>query len=469
MRRMLITAILIQFSYGVRMIPIKSNAAIPRPSQTSYISRKDTHVVPLSGCVSVVFHAPITIGTQSFSMLVDTGSSTTAVAGASCATCGGSDPTYVPGAAAQNQHQVVTAVYGSGSWTGGTYSDEVSFAGFATTRLIFGVVDSSSTFFIKAFCQHAFNQPNTYQGILGLAYPSLAVGNTQAYPSVVGLGVFAIQMCLNSGRLWLDGFDTSYLNTSALQYTPIVQQKWYVLTLTDVSVDSTSIGSFSYGTVVVDSGTSLFVLPTAAYSALVTSLLSDPTVSPYFSRAFFDGDDPCVRHASLPDPLPAFPTIELALTGARLVLPAIQSYLIKQYGPDGTLYYCSGLEDAGSFGDFTILGYAVMNNFVVIFDRTNAQIGFAPGYFCDSNGPDTNTTDWFAGTWSDCTNCTRTRAVDCVDNHGTTVNVTLCSDLPKPATTEPCCSDTRSLPTLVIFMGLGLTMAFTALLFLLCN
>lgn len=447
------------------MIPLKVHSTvIPKPDWQSSMSAKDAHVVPLSGCVNVVFHTAITIGTQSFSVLVDTGSSTTAIAGSSCTTCGGADPVYIPGPTAQNQHRVVTAVYGSGSWTGGTYSDEVSFAGFSTTRLIFGVVDSASNFFVKAFCQHAWNKANTYQGILGLAYPSLAVGNTQAYIDSAGLQVFAIQVCLNSGRLWLDGFDDTYFNTSALQYTPIIQELWYVVSMTDVSVNSGSIGHVSYGTVLVDSGTSLFILPTLPYAALVTSLLSNPNIATYFSAGFFDNGG-CI---TLPDPIPAFPTMELTLDGARLVMPAIQSYLIKQYDSDGTLFYCSGIYDGGLTNDVTVLGYSILNNYVTIFDRANSRVGFAQGFFCDVNGPDTNTTDWFAGQFSDCTNCTRTRSVSCVDNHGTTVNSTLCSDSTKPSTSEPCCTEPdRSFPTLLIPLGFGLAIAVAALMFLL--
>ena len=77
-------------------------------------------------------------------MIVDTGSSTAAVAGTACTACAVS-PKYTPGSSATDTHMSANAQYGSGSWTGEIYKDSlglgaqtpavpVSLASIATSR-----------------------------------------------------------------------------------------------------------------------------------------------------------------------------------------------------------------------------------------------------------------------------------------------------------------------------------------------
>jgi hypothetical protein len=72
-------------------------------------------------------------------------------------------------------------------------------------------------------------------------------------------------MCLgsNGGSLVLgDSFsDASY------QWTPVTQQLWFVVGMTDFQIAGQSIGlsPSDYGNSIVDSGTTLFLLPTGSF------------------------------------------------------------------------------------------------------------------------------------------------------------------------------------------------------------
>src|SRR5580704_15675906 len=74
--------------------------------------------VDLMGFSGLEYSALITIGNQQFQALTDTGSTTTAVAGSTCASCGVT-PSYTPSSTATDTHQTATTTYGDNSmWTG---------------------------------------------------------------------------------------------------------------------------------------------------------------------------------------------------------------------------------------------------------------------------------------------------------------------------------------------------------------
>ncbi len=420
-------------------------------------------------CGWVQFSTPITIGTQTFSVLVDTGSTTIAVASDQCGSACSQDgntlsPTYSPDpVSAEDQGETVTASYGSGSWTGRAFEDSVALAGFSSVGVIIGAIDSSTTFFRKSKCKNTYDTPNTYQGILGLAYGSLAIDPTQSYldqllkahPDGSIQDVFAIQMCETSGRLWMSGYDAAFMNAAQLAYTPITDEKWFVIGApSSITIGGTSIGASasSFGTTIVDSGTTAFILPTSAYNLLTAAISSNQNFQNYFTAGFFD-QPACVSLASATtaDLNAQLPAMAIVLNGVTLNLLPVSSYLITQYDATGKLFYCSGLSDAGSQGaPMTIMGYAVMNQYTTIFDRAQKRIGFAPTKYCDGTNPpaDPAGASWYASAWSVCAaatatpddhdSCSQSRTVVCKDSNAQTVSDASCASLTKPALSQSC-------------------------------
>jgi hypothetical protein len=79
------------------------------------------HVVV--ACSFQDFMIPVQIGSQVFHLLVDTGSTSLAVAGVRCTTCSNASPVYTPGPTAQPTGQTTKAEYGDGSSLRGESGD----------------------------------------------------------------------------------------------------------------------------------------------------------------------------------------------------------------------------------------------------------------------------------------------------------------------------------------------------------
>lgn len=119
--------------------------------------------------------ASIGIGSAatSYELIVDTGSSTLAVAGSQCTTCGGVTPTYDTAthvaAGAVSQDYTASSTYESGAtWTGGMYQDTVAIDTITVTSMSIVEITTASTgsnAFFGGDCNN--NNPSQNQGILG--------------------------------------------------------------------------------------------------------------------------------------------------------------------------------------------------------------------------------------------------------------------------------------------------------------
>lgn len=107
--------------------------------------------IPLEGCLGV--HAvELTVGgTQRFHVVIDTGSTTTAIAGSQCTTCraAGVAPLYEPGPEAVDQQEQASSLYGTGDhgWEGAVYEDTMAFPRVPATRVKFVSIETEQSFF----------------------------------------------------------------------------------------------------------------------------------------------------------------------------------------------------------------------------------------------------------------------------------------------------------------------------------
>ncbi|MGE5184043.1 MAG: pepsin-like aspartyl protease, partial [Acidobacteriota bacterium] len=103
--------------------------------------------IALSSPDGTFYTAQTAIGPQSFAMVVDTGSSTAAVAGSSCSGCA-VNPRYMPGTSATDMHMAANAQYGSGSWSGEIYKDKLGLGGGTpAVDVALASINSEMTFF----------------------------------------------------------------------------------------------------------------------------------------------------------------------------------------------------------------------------------------------------------------------------------------------------------------------------------
>ena len=355
--------------------------------------------IALAGCTAFDYWAAVTIGdTQTFQVLIDTGSSTLAVAASDCSNCTGVRPTYSPGSSASDQGVTSSAAYGDQTgWEGEVFKDNVSVASPpGDVRMALAAITwQDNSFFVAESCVLSGTQTNQTQGILGMAFAQATFSNTDAFmdklasTSLITNNAFAVQLCDIGGSLWIGGYDPTYLS-SIPQFTPLVSDEGlYGVSMTDLQVNGTSLGysTNDFGVVTVDTGTSIGLFPTPVFNALSSALAKSTAYKQYFGSNFLTGTNcvsqPTLTRAQVDAVLPTltmmFPTAGSSST-FTLALPASQSYLQVYQDTSGTVFYCPGAASA----DITILGGSFMHGLVTIFDRGNSQLGFAFSDVCDT-------------------------------------------------------------------------------------
>ncbi|HEX8790443.1 MAG TPA: pepsin-like aspartic protease [Polyangiaceae bacterium] len=352
--------------------------------------------VPLSSCVPTVYTLPGTIGgSQMFQLVLDTGSTSLGVAGMGCS-CGGVSPVYTPGPTAVDQKQMASSQFGSGSWSGEIYQDSVALGSSQTAPTKLVSIASQTSFFEPLMCD---SKSGGMQGLVGFGPSAAAVSGTNGFfDQYVATNhvpdVFATELCETTGTLWLGGFDAT-ATTAAPQYTPLAADVsstyYYTVNLASITVGGTTVPVGSGGQLpdsVVDTGTSVFILNANAYNGLTAALEGDAMFKQLFGATFFPAvnsqNTACQTlsqtKAQLDAALP-----ELTLTfgsnpGVSVKAVATESYLFNYGGQ-----WCSSLfgADSNTIGPLAgIMGSPVLRSNVVIFDRAQKRIGFAPHAPC---------------------------------------------------------------------------------------
>ncbi len=353
--------------------------------------------VPLTGCPFIGYSAPVTIGGQSFQMIVDTGSTDTAVALSSCSSCGVS-PEYSGGGSCSGS---ASDQYGSGaSWSAEICSALVTVGTeMPDVNIDFAGITSQSEFFPNVDCAGAAVIPSLSEGILGLGPIDLNTFGTNAddayFNELVQQGItdtLAVLLCSADGELWFGGYDPSYASGSP-QYTPMSQSSYWAVSLTSVGLGTQSLGGADDNSV-VDTGTWGFYMPTAAYSSLVANLSANGGATSTFGAgtlgsSFFVAPSPCVLPLGGQTPAQidaALPALTLTFPGATggsftLSFKATQSYLVPMTD-NGKTYYCAGVADNSQLGGQTIIGDSLLRANITVLDEGNTRVGFAPQTYC---------------------------------------------------------------------------------------
>jgi hypothetical protein len=349
--------------------------------------------VPLGGCPFLGYDAPVTIDTQTFQLDIDTGSTTTFVAASSCRNCGVS-PEYTPPAGADT-HKATSSQYGSGAVRGEVYTDMVQVGSeMPVVQLDFGGITSQQQFFLQEDCSGGNGQQG--EGLLGLGpigLDTIGTANNDAYftdlvATAMGIrDVFAVNLCTQGGNIWFGGYDPSFASGVPL-YTPLVSNGYWSVSITSIGLGTKTFANSGDSGAVVDTGTGTFLMPSAAYAALVAELSQDPGVvsvfgANSFNQNFFSNGN-CLSpnggqtQAEVDAALPALQVTLPRVGGGSFTLsmPATQSYLALFGGQ-----YCAAVGDGAQLGG-TIWGAPSLRAYLTVFDVGNNQIGFVPQSAC---------------------------------------------------------------------------------------
>lgn len=349
--------------------------------------------VPLDMCgPALQYTATATIGgSQQFQLAVDTGSGSLGVAGSTCSNCGVS-PEYTPDSTAIDEMQVCMAAYGSGSWNGEIYQDNVALGPSMAVPVKFGAMTDQTSFLQPAQTEcvaHPSGGGN--QGIVGFGPAASSFPGTDGFwdvysPTEMVPNLFAMKLCDTSGTLYLGGFDGNAV-TAPPKFTPMVggtlASTYYLIDFETITVGTggTAIAVGNGRPSLVDTGTSIFILATAAYDSVLAALNANPAVSSTLGSSFLtNGGCEAVQQSKA--------QLDAMLPPLTLTFGTGASAITINAAPTDSYIYFAGNQDwcvgitGGNVGAGAILGAPILKSNVVIWDRANSQIGFAPKSPC---------------------------------------------------------------------------------------
>uniref|UniRef100_A0A674JGC5 pepsin A n=1 Tax=Terrapene triunguis TaxID=2587831 RepID=A0A674JGC5_9SAUR len=182
---------------------------------------------PLTNYMDVDYYGTISIGTpaQDFTVIFDTGSSNLWVPSVYCSSTACTNHNkFNPSDSSTYQatSQSLSIQYATGSMTGILAYDTVQVGGIVDTKQIFGLSETEpgSTFYYAPF-----------DGILGLAFPSIASsGATSVFDNMMNEGLVSQDLFSTGSFVMFGGIDSSYYSGS-LNWIPLSSETYWQITM----------------------------------------------------------------------------------------------------------------------------------------------------------------------------------------------------------------------------------------------
>uniref|UniRef100_A0A8C4LMH5 Pepsin A n=1 Tax=Equus asinus TaxID=9793 RepID=A0A8C4LMH5_EQUAS len=331
----------------------------PRNPASKYFPKEAATLAATEGLenyMDVSYFGTISIGTpaQEFTVIFDTGSSNLWVPSVYCSSLACSDHNrFNPedSSTYEATSESVSITYGTGSMTGVLGYDTVRVGGIEDTNQIFGLSESEPSSFL-------YYAP--FDGILGLAYPSIsASGATPVFDNIWdqvrqgGHGHLAHVVMFG-------GIDSSYYSGS-LNWVPVSEEAYWQITVDSITMNGESIACSGGCQAIVDTGTSLLAGPPSAIDNIQSYIGASEDSSG-------EGAISCSSIDSLPD-------IVFTINGVEFPLSP-SAYILEEDG--SCISGFEGMDLDTSSGELWILGDVFIRQYFTVFDRANNQIGLAP-------------------------------------------------------------------------------------------
>ncbi|KAM6904724.1 LOW QUALITY PROTEIN: napsin-A [Xenentodon cancila] len=326
----------------------------------------------LTNFMDAQYYGVISIGTppQDFRVLFDTGSSNLWVPSIHCSfldlACwlhhrynSKKSSTYVKNGTA------FAIQYGRGSLSGFISEDTVSVAGLSVSSQQFGeaVKQPGITFAVARF-----------DGVLGMAYPSISVANvipvfdTAMAAKLLPQNIFSVYISRNpkaavGGELILGGTDPQYY-TGDVHYVNVTRKAYWQIKVGSVNVGNQLTLCKAGCQAIVDTGTSLIVGPAAEVRALHKAIGALPLL---VGEYLID----CKK-------IPSLPVISFDIGGKTFNLTG-EDYVLKesQMGMSICLSGFMAMDIPPPAGPLWILGDVFIGKYYTVFDRNVDRVGFA--------------------------------------------------------------------------------------------
>ncbi|XP_036129290.1 chymosin-like [Molossus molossus] len=314
---------------------------------------------PLFNYLDCQYFGKITIGTppQEFTVVFDTGSSDLWVPSVYCKSnaCQNHhrfDP--AKSSTFQDMGEPLTIQYGTGSMEGVLGYDTVTVS---------SIVDHHQTVGLSTQEPGDVFTYSQFDGILGLAYPSLAseysvpVFDNMMNKHLVAQDLFSVYMSRNGpgSMLTLGAIDTSYY-TGPLHWVPITVQEYWQFTVDSVTVDGVVVACDGGCQAILDTGTSMLVGPSSDILSIQKAIGATQSQFGMF-------DINCGSLSSMP-------TVVFEIHGKKYPLPP------SAYTSQDSDFCTSGFQGDDSSEQW-ILGDVFIREYFSVFDRANNRVGLA--------------------------------------------------------------------------------------------
>lgn len=329
---------------------------------TNVVQSKDGHHVPVSNFMNAQYFSEITIGTppQNFKVVLDTGSSNLWVPSTECSSIACYLHSKYDSAASSSYKANGSDFeihYGSGSLTGFVSQDTVTIGDLSIKGQDFAEATKEPGL---AF---AFGR---FDGILGLGYDTLSVnGIVPPFYNMINQGaidepLFAFYLADESGEseATFGGINKDHISGD-ITWIPLRRKAYWEVDLDSIAFGK-DVAELEKTGVVLDTGTSLNVLPTALAEMLNKEIGAKRG---YNGQYTID----CAKKSSLPD-------ITFDLAGHKFPLNS-NEYILEVQG--SCLSTFQGMDFPEPTGPLVILGDAFLRRYYSIYDLGNNRVGVA--------------------------------------------------------------------------------------------
>ncbi|XP_038675944.1 gastricsin-like [Scyliorhinus canicula] len=323
---------------------------------------------PLLNSLDTYYYGSITVGTppQSFTVLLDTGSSNLWVPSVYCySTSCDNHAKFDPSQSStfSSTGKSFSMSYGAGSLSGYFGYDTVTVAGITISHQELGLskLEPGSYFGYAPF-----------DGVLGLAYPSLARGgatpvfNNMINDNLLEQSLFSVYLKRNSnsqdgGEVLFGGIDYS-LYSGQITWVPLIQEVFWTIAVQSVIINGQSSFCSQGCQATIDTGTPRITVP----HQYLTEFLQEIGVQV----------NPSTDYLVNCDNIPNMPTLTFVINGVEFPIPA-SVYVIRQNGFCIAGFMPTYVYPPTNDGPLWILGDVFLGAFYSIFDMGNNRMGFA--------------------------------------------------------------------------------------------
>jgi len=375
MKTSILVALIAAVAVDATSIPIYRRPLKNIPAHAQHLAKKYGATnggddVPLDNYLDAQYYGPITIGTpaQHFKVVFDTGSSNLWVPSSKCGffniACklhnkydSSESSTYV-----KNGSEFAIR-YGSGSLSGFVSEDVVTVGDLVAKGQLFAeAVKEPGLAFVLA----------KFDGILGLAFPSISVNhinpvfNTLMDQKSVDQDLFSFYLNRDAsstvgGSLNIGGIDSDHY-TGEIVYHDVVSETYWTLELSKVSYGGKEVEIDSKSPAAIDSGTSLLAAPSKIAEEINAMIGATKIATSYIVD--------CSSIDSLKDLTFEFNNVEYTLSPNDYILK------VTQMGQTECMSGITGI-DVPTHPNLWIIGDVFIGKYFTVFNYGNKTVGFA--------------------------------------------------------------------------------------------